>query len=404
MATFQHDPFPEGSANQALFDAMVRHQIDLLRLSKSVRNKVIALLNASEQEIATTIRERLRDSTGFEKARLEKVMEIITRLREAAFEDATQSWQDDFVALAQAEPELVAQQLKTVSPTILDMTIPPVSALKVIATSTPFEGRVLKDWAKRLMKDDLVRIQHAIRTGMVNGEASDVIARRVVGTARLKGADGVTQITRNNADSITRTALMTIAQQVRSLLFKENSDIISKELYVATLDSRTTPFCRAHDGKVYDVGKGPHPPAHWNCRSIRIPVLDPDALQNRPFKAATEQRLLREWAAKTGTPLVKSRDALPYGTKGKFDAWAQGRIRELTGTVSADTDYGTWLGTQPASVQDDILGKTRGALFRRGGLTLDRFINRNGDELTLGELADRQAQAFRDAGLNPDDF
>lgn len=403
MATFDQDPFPQGSANQALFDALVRHQINLLRLSKTIRNKIVDLLNAVEDDIAAAIQRKLATATGFDATRLQQVMKVITTLRENAFNDATQSWQDQFAELAKQEPVLLAQSLQTASPVILDMAFPDARALRAILNN-PFEGRTLKQWASRMMKDDLARIAHQIRIGMVNGEGVDKIAKRVVGTARLKGGDGVTQITRNNADAITRTALMHIVTAARSLFYQENTDIISKELYVATLDARTTAVCRATDGKIFDVGVGPHPPLHWNCRSIRVPVLDPAALGNRPFKASTERQLLREWAAKTDTKVVKSRDDLPYGTKGKFDAWAQGRIRELTGTVKADVNYGDWLNTQPAAVQDDILGKTRGALFRRGGLTLDRYVNRNGDELSLHELATRQRQAFIDAGLNPDDF
>ena len=40
-----------------------------------------------------------------------------------------------------------------------------------------------------------------------------------------------------------------------------------------------------------------------------------------------------------------------------------------------------WLGRQSAAFQDDVLGRTRGLLFRKGGLRLDRFVNRAGDEL-----------------------
>ena len=43
-------------------------------------------------------------------------------------------------------------------------------------------------------------------------------------------------------------------------------------------------------------------------------------------------------------------------------------------------------------------------MFRRGGLTMDRFVDRNGREFSLDELARSDADAFRAAGLDPSDF
>lgn len=48
---------------------------------------------------------------------------------------------------------------------------------------------------------------------------------------------------------------------------------IEFEEWVSVLDSATTDYCRGQDGKIYEVGKGPHPPAHYNCRSERIPII-----------------------------------------------------------------------------------------------------------------------------------
>ena len=61
--------------------------------------------------------------------------------------------------------------------------------------------------------------------------------------------------------------------------------------------------------------------------------------------------------------------------------------------------YQDWLKKQTVERQDDILGKTKGQLFRKGGLTLDRFIDRNGRELNLAELRAKNAAAFAKAGL-----
>jgi hypothetical protein len=50
------------------------------------------------------------------------------------------------------------------------------------------------------------------------------------------------------------------------------------------------------------------------------------------------------------------------------------------------------------------MGVTKAKLFRDGGLELDKFVHRNGDELTLRELAQKHADAFRAAGLDPSKY
>ena len=95
--------------------------------------------------------------------------------------------------------------------------------------------------------------------------------------------------------------------------------------------------CRSRDGKVYEVGKGPQPPAHPRCRSTRVGI-DPD---------------------------------YPPPTKRTYDQW---------------------LRAQSEGVQDEILGKGKADLFR-GGLTLDRFFDeRRGREYTVAELREMDSR------------
>jgi SPP1 gp7 family putative phage head morphogenesis protein len=333
------------------------------------------------------------------------LLQMLESMRNDTWEKLDAEWEKQILALAMAEPNFYAKTLDVTSPVILDLITPQVDRLRQIVKAEPFEGKTLKDWSKSIADTDITRMKRAVQLGMSQGEDAPTIARRIVGTAKLSGTDGTTQITRNNAEAITRTAVNFVSNRIRAEMTKLNQEYFSEEMYVATLDSRTTPICRSLDGDIYDVGKGPIPPLHFNCRSTRVPVFDGHAIGSRPARNFTEQQLLREYAQANGIrPVPTSRDALPHGTKGKYDAFARKRIRELTGTVPAATTYQEWLETQAPAIQDDILGKTKGKLFRDGGLTLDKYVGRNGDELTLHELAQTQAKAFRAAGLNPDDY
>lgn len=396
-------------ANTALRDSMVRHQIYLTRLSKTISAKVREVLNATEEDLANTIRERLADATGLDTPadvrRMKQVLALLENERNSMWEDLDSTLSDELIAFAQAEPNFVADQLDTTSPVVLDLALPGLERIKAIVNSEPFEGRTLSEWAKTIASSDIARMKREIQMGMTAGEDSATIARRIVGTAKLAGRDGVTQITRNNADSIVRTAVNFISNQIRQEMLADNAEFFDSELYLATLDDCTTMLCASLDGNVYNVNEGPVPPLHFNCRSTRVPVFDGKAIGSRPAKNATEGRLVREYTAANGIEGVATRDGLPYGTKGSFDAFAQKRIRELTGPVPAATTYGEWLKSQPAAVQDDILGPTKGLLFRNGGLDdLSKYVSRQGDDLTLHELAQTQKSAFRAAGLDPEDF
>lgn len=396
------------TANEELYDALVRHQIYVLRYSGYVRNRMTTIMNASEDELARRIRDKLRNTQGLstpvEWQRLQSLQAGLDALRRESWDEATKFLTEEMVELSYQEPIQLNAMMQAVLPVAVETVMPSARMLRAIALSRPFEGRILKEWADTMAADDIRRIHSAIQAGMVAGEDSATIARRVVGTGTLKGADGVTEITRRQIQTITRTAVQHIANGARDTWFDENSDILEAEQFVATLDSRTTPICRALDGKTYPVGKGPRPPLHFNCRSLRIAAIDGTLAGDRPAKPTTEKLLVKEYAEKNGLGDVRSRDQLPRGTKGDYDKWARGRIRQLVGPVPATQTYQTWLKGQSNAFQNEVLGNTKAKLFRDGGLTLDKFVDRNGTELTLKQLAQKEADAFRAAGLNPADY
>lgn len=94
----------------------------------------------------------------------------------------------------------------------------------------------------------------------------------------------------------------------------------------------------------------------------------------------------------------------------EFAALSKGRTRAArdpetgeVGKTSANQTYYGWLKTQPANVQDSILGESRGALLRDGGISAERFaelqLGKNFQPLTLDEMRKLDPVAFERAGL-----
>ncbi len=393
------------TVNEQLLDALIRHQIGLMRLSGSIRNEIFDILDLTEDQLFQTITSRIGQSTGLLSARRIKALEeAIQKIRGGAWDEVTDVWLREMHELAVDEPRYINQAVLATSPVVLQTVFPEAARLREIVNATPFEGRTLRQWARHIRNSDIQRITAEIKIGMIQGETGPQIARRIIGTAQFKGRNGVTEITRRHANSLTRTAVNAIANQAKRAYYNANTDLFDLELYVATLDSRTTRICSSLDGKRFPVGEGPIPPLHFACRSLRVAILDGKVLGQRPTKSSTDRMLLREYTRNNGLSEVSSRGALPHGHRGAFDKFARRRVRELTGTTPAETTYQQFLKRQSVEFQDDVLGKTRGVLFRKGGLTLDKFVNRQGDELTLAQLARRDADAFRQAGLDPDNF
>lgn len=395
--------------NEELLDAAIRHQIFLLRYSGHVRNRVTEVLNRTEEELARRIRDQLRNSQGLaspvEFRRLQALLASLTAIRQKGWKEATKLLLNDIEELAYREPIILQNIYTTPLPVYVNTVLPSAEFLKSVALSKPFEGRLLKDWAATMESDDIRRMHAAVQAGMVAGEDHATIARRVVGTARLRGVDGATETTRRQVQSIIRTAVQHVANDARDGFFDLNKDLFTEEQFVATLDSRTTPICRALDGKKFKVGDGPRPPLHFNCRSLRVAAINGTLLGDRPAKPVAERLLVREYAKKEGLGDISSRANLPHGSKGAYDDWARGRIRAMTGPVPASQTYQTWLTGQSKAFQDEVLGETKGKLFRDGGLKLDKFVDlRTGREFSLDELAAKHAEAFRAAGLDPKDY
>jgi hypothetical protein len=67
--------------------------------------------------------------------------------------------------------------------------------------------------------------------------------------------------------------------------------------------------------------------------------------------------------------------------------------------VNVSNTYNSWLGKQSKTFQVDALGRSRAELFRKGGLTVDKFVDRLDKPLTLEELKATYPTAWEKANL-----
>lgn len=165
----------------------------------------------------------------------------------------------------------------------------------------------------------------------------------------------IREVTRRGIQALVRTSINHATNVGRQQVWEENSDIIKGVRWVSTLDMRTTPICRDRDGKIYEVDKGPRPPAHPNCRSTTTAVV------------------------KSWKELGFDMDELDEPTRASMD-----------GQVPGDLTYWQWFERQTGDVQKEVLGPTRYQMWRRGEIADPTdFTNDKGRLYTLEELERR---------------
>jgi SPP1 gp7 family putative phage head morphogenesis protein len=233
-------------------------------------------------------------------------------------------------------------------------------------------GKVLAKSFRGLAESQADLFAKTVRNGLLTGESTDKLARRLKGRLRfgqraqsvrqLAQAGGqVTSVANHQVMALVRTSVNQVANASSQQVYEANQSITKRYRYIATLDGRTSPICRALDGQEFDYGKGPTPPQHFNCRSTTVPLIDYEGLEITPPKP--------------------------------------GKRRSKDGLVPENQTYGQWLHNQSKETKADVLGPEKVPYFNRLARkygpsdAIRKFVSEDGSELTLEQLQRRYGKA-----------
>ncbi|ELL4580569.1 minor capsid protein [Salmonella enterica] len=334
----------------SLIESFISHQVWLQRNASHEVNELAPFIQQMRDEVRRQVLMFGDDN------RTRKNLEKLLRDLEDILDGITTDWQDK-----------LTEDLQTLAAYEADWTTKTLTANVDAEFVTPAPDQVWSavKWNPLALNDkpadlfgmmagwgdtEINRLVTGVKMGFVQGKTTRQIVKEVV------GAGGLADISQRNAATVIRTALNHVSTQARETTYKKNSDIVEKYEWVSTLDSRTSTICRSRDGQKYEIGKGPLPPAHPNCRSTTAPVISSDF----DFLDAGAKRAAR--GAEGGTQ------------------------------VDASTTYYDFLKQQPAWFIDKALGPVRGAIFRNAGMTPEEFrvasVNGFGIPMTLKEMAE----------------
>jgi SPP1 gp7 family putative phage head morphogenesis protein len=399
--------------------SLYRNAIDLNRYSNSVARRLINAYNDIIIDAVNQLQTIDEATAPVKAARLRAILAQLKASLATWAGDATELTAQELQGLALLQSEFVTDQLRTALPAgardvVRTVEISPQFAQSVVTTDptqlnvvtlsddlyksvygaealarqagtgtysltatqgtmiTLPNGQIVEKAFRGIAEAQAERFSQAVRNGLLTGETTQSIAKRLVGrlefgdtgplsVRQLQAAGGeLTTVANHQVMTLVRTSINQVANTASQQVYEANQDITKKYRYVATLDTRTSAICRANDGREFEYGKGPTPPLHFSCRSTTVPVIDYEGLG--------------------------------------FSPPPPGKRASMKGQVPADTSYGEWLSKQPASVQKDVLGSKVPyfqQLVRKHGArdAMAKLVRDDGSELTLEQLRKRYGPA-----------
>lgn len=344
-----------------LADIGTRRQIMIQRFSNGTWEELRPVI----EELANQLRVAVARTEG-QRERLGILMEEVERLLQESGSKISGTLRDRIMEFASDEVGFQQSAISQVS--TVETVLPSREQLQAAVMGGAAE-LIIANQPQRLTIDQMIQrfsasnareLKNVVAAGFVAGNTTDQISARV----RRKVAGR----TSAQARTVVATAVNHAATQAKRAFSEANRDVLAGEEYIATLDARTTMLCASYDGQIFDVGRGPQPPMHYNCRSTRVPVPPEGSV-------------------------------LP-GLEGERPAVVNGQAS----VVSGNKTFSGWLREQPVDFRDEFFskfsnGREKRLLFDRGGLNPNDFIDPSGAQMTLAELREKHPLAFQRAGI-----
>lgn len=383
---------PNSNANDKVLDGVTTHSINLLRVAAGQRTKVLAMLEDLGIDLASDI------AKGASKPdRLAALLKQTKGTIQTAYAAIKANNGAALAKIAHLEATKTVNVINGAIGVPLATVGQTPEQLAAIAGKTLIGGKYPAEWWDAQDANLRDRFAAQMRQGMLRGESVDDLVKRVRGSKAAGYTDGLMLASKRQAEALVRTSVIATANEARIKTLEANQDVNKGIQWVATLDSRTTPQCRALDGKQWTlpdykpVGHDkafPGPTAHWNCRSTQIGVLRSWA------ELAGPNSKLKDGDGKPadiGDLLAAKLEKMGMGAEQIAKAKLSTRA-SMDGQVARELDFDGWLKTKGDAFADDLLGPGRAKLWRDGKVTIAEMTDQNSRPLSLGELQDMIAK------------
>lgn len=278
--------------NSIIPDSYAVHTVNILRVAAGLREEALGVLTDLEGELLA----KVGNATSInQKARLQALLEQTQGTISKAYTVMEKNHLDGLEGLASLEGKHMATTLgKAVGADIFSVAFS-AKQLEAVASAATVMGHSSGDWWKKQAADLHYSFTGQMQRGILSGEDTDSLVRRIRGTKAEGYADGIMNIPRRQAEALVRSSAISTTNQARLATMGEMDDVVKGIQWLSTLDGRTTPICISLSGKMWrlpdylPVGHShawPGPTAHWNCFTGDVPVASPASisrLYRRPY-------------------------------------------------------------------------------------------------------------------------
>lgn len=281
------------------------------------------LVNKTMQEVTLRLESTRRFSPRVRVAKLRGTLRRIERRVIANLKGLDRQLRSSLSDLPEVESRILRRHLRESLDRKVGIRAPHIS--RGLTNNILVQGQTISEWFKQIRQGVVRTILQTVRSRVLQ-----VDSNRIIQTVLH---EGIQKSLLKGIELVTRSSVTAVANEVRKSVFEENSNLIQRWLFSATLDDRTSLICLGLDGTTWPIGRGPYPPVHPFCRSISVPLLS--------------QRIPK--------------------------------------TVTATE----WLRELSSEEQDKVLGKSRANLFRSKKISARDLLNNRNKVLSLKDLEQR---------------
>ncbi|MCT8582908.1 minor capsid protein [Glaesserella parasuis] len=338
---------PKQSLNNRIAYALTDRKILHFRYDAHLRQQVMKQLSKTQRELLNRLAAAGVDALP--KKQLDTLLKELKQEVAKVYQEMTAYTQDELSGFFTAETQHIHQLYNDEVGFDFFNQVPEYKQ-KANKTATIIAGSPLEDWWAKQGNDFAFKFEGIIRQGLLDGQQTSQI---------ITDVKHLMNTSRRHAETLVITAVAKVADKAHQALRDENLDILAGEKHLSTLDTRTSTVCQLRDGLMWDLDKKPidhdvpyqRPPLHPRCRSIL-------------------QLVTKSWKE-----LGIDAEEMPSSTRASQDS-----------PVSEQINYENWLKSKSPEQQDQVLGKGKAGLWRRGVITFADMLDQSGRPLTLKDL------------------
>jgi SPP1 gp7 family putative phage head morphogenesis protein len=348
------------NANTQIQDKVVDRAAMVRLYEKRVNDKVELTLDGHKVRVDKLIREAKLSDKG-----LLRLREAIDQDIKSTFKEIYNTNKRSLLDLFTDQASFAYQNIETTMGKIWRTQRPTRRVAEEVVLERPLykEHTLAAGWAG-IGENERKRLEHVIRKGIADGKSVEDIALAV-----RKG--NIHNITRAQSKALVVTSITSVHAQADHAVYKANEKALHGWQYVAKLDSQTTRLCAFRDGTIYPISDTEHlPPAHFNCRSVTVPVF-------------------KSWSD------IAKLENVAYVRKRNIQKLSKKDLDFYDGLTPMQESYHSWLQRQTPEIQLRHLGDYQKLeLFRKGQLNAKAFLNEDGRSLGIRELRKQSDELF----------